>query len=31
MKLVCWCAPKQCHGDMVKAALEWMVRKALSL
>jgi len=22
--LVCWCAPLACHGDVVKACLEWM-------
>jgi hypothetical protein len=22
--LGCWCAPKACHGDIVKKALEWM-------
>jgi len=22
--LGCWCAPKPCHGDVIKAAIEWM-------
>lgn len=22
--LWCWCAPKKCHGDIIKAAIEWM-------
>jgi len=22
--LLCWCAPKQCHGDVIKAALIWL-------
>lgn len=22
--LVCWCAPKRCHADLVKSAVEWM-------
>ena len=22
--LGCWCAPEPCHGDVVKAAIEWM-------
>ena len=24
--LLCWCAPKPCHGDVIKAALEWLDR-----
>lgn len=24
--LACYCAPKGCHGDVVKAAIEWMIR-----
>lgn len=23
--LLCFCAPRQCHGDVVKACLEWMI------
>lgn len=22
--LICWCAPKPCHADLVKRAIEWM-------
>ena len=25
--LVCWCAPKACHGDVVKACIEWMLKE----
>lgn len=25
LKLVCWCKPKGCHGDVVKRCLEWML------
>lgn len=25
LKLLCHCRPKPCHGDVVKAALEWML------
>jgi hypothetical protein len=24
ISLGCWCAPRRCHGDIVKAAVEWM-------
>lgn len=24
LELVCWCAPKACHGDVVKKCLEWI-------
>ena len=23
LTLVCWCAPQPCHGDVVKAYIEW--------
>ena len=23
LTLVCWCAPKPCHGDVIKAYIEW--------
>ena len=23
--LCCWCAPEACHGDVVKAAIEWIL------
>ena len=22
--LLCWCAPKACHGDVIAAALQWL-------
>jgi len=22
--LVCWCKPRQCHGDVIKGCIEWM-------
>jgi hypothetical protein len=25
--LVCWCAPQRCHGDIAKAAIEWMMKQ----
>lgn len=25
VRLLCWCAPRECHGDVVKAALLWMM------
>jgi hypothetical protein len=24
LTLVCWCAPKLCHGDIVKSSIEWL-------
>lgn len=24
--LVCWCAPKPCHADVIKAAIEWRMK-----
>lgn len=24
LKLGCWCAPRLCHGDVIKSALEWL-------
>lgn len=29
LKLVCWCAPKACHGDVLKEAIENLVQRAL--
>jgi hypothetical protein len=26
LTLVCCCAPQACHGDVVKAAVEWILR-----
>lgn len=33
VRLLCWCAPLPCHGDVVKKCLEWMAhqRKLLDL
>jgi hypothetical protein len=25
--LVCWCSPLSCHGDAIKAAVEWMIKE----
>ena len=25
--LICYCAPKSCHGSVIKAAIEWIVRE----
>lgn len=25
--LACWCAPEACHGDVVKAAIEWILKQ----
>ena len=27
LNLLCHCAPKLCHGDVIKAALEWAIRQ----
>jgi hypothetical protein len=24
LELACWCAPKSCHGDIIKAAIEFL-------
>jgi hypothetical protein len=29
VRLACHCAPKKCHGDVVKAACEWMIREGI--
>ena len=29
LHLACWCAPLSCHGDVVKAAVEWLMRCAI--
>jgi hypothetical protein len=23
LNLICWCAPKQCHGDIIRSCLIW--------
>lgn len=28
--LECWCAPNKCHADVVKAALDWAVDRAVA-
>ena len=28
INLICWCYPKTCHGDVIKACLEWMINEA---
>ena len=25
LRLLCWCAPRPCHAEVVKRALEWMM------
>lgn len=27
LNLGCWCAPQSCHGDVVKAAIEWILKE----
>ena len=27
LNLLCHCKPKACHGDIIKAALEWAIRQ----
>ena len=27
LTLVCWCKPQPCHGDVVRSAIEWLVRE----
>ena len=27
--LVCWCAPKRCHGDVVRNCIKWMIKDGL--
>ena len=31
MALVCWCAPLPCHGDVIKAAIEWLLSQPLEV
>jgi hypothetical protein len=31
LKLVCWCAPRKCHGDVIKACLLWMLREGIGV
>lgn len=25
IKLICWCNPEACHGDIIKQVLDWMI------
>lgn len=27
LALVCWCAPLACHADIIKAAIEWLMKR----
>jgi hypothetical protein len=27
VRLGCWCAPRRCHGDVVRSCLEWMIEQ----
>lgn len=27
IKLACWCKPLPCHGDVIKACIEWAARE----
>lgn len=29
IKLVCYCSPKSCHGDVIKSALYWMITNGI--
>ena len=29
--LICWCAPLPCHGDIIKAAIEWLLSQPLEV
>lgn len=31
LKLICWCAPSKCHGDVIKACLLWMLRDGIGV
>ena len=31
VSLVCWCAPKKCHGDVIKNCLIWMIENNIIL
>jgi hypothetical protein len=26
VRLGCWCKPAACHGDVIKAAVEWLIQ-----
>jgi len=27
VRLICWCSPKPCHGDVIRRCVEWMIRE----
>lgn len=27
--LVCWCKPRACHADVIKAAVEWLIQQGI--
>lgn len=29
LDLICWCAPLQCHGDVIKNAITWLQQEAV--
>lgn len=29
IQLCCWCYPRSCHGDVIKACIEWLIDKHL--
>ncbi len=30
IKLVCWCKPLDCHGDVIKQVLDWMIKNNIN-
>lgn len=30
IKLVCWCYPEACHGDVIKQILDWMIKSNIN-
>jgi len=29
VQLACWCKPLDCHGDVIKKCIEWMIQEGL--
>lgn len=29
IQLVCWCKPLDCHGDVIKRCIEWIIKEEL--
>jgi len=29
IQLVCWCKPLDCHGDVIKRCVEWIIKEEL--